>query len=135
MTVYVDTSALYAYLVADDPEHTAAVAAFELLRADDRRLHTTSFVLVETIALLQARVGLAAVRTFHDDLRPLLDVTFVDDDLHEAGITALLAAGRRRLSLVDWVSFTDMRRRGIVEAFAFDDDFAEQGFTLVPPAA
>ncbi len=52
-------------------------------------------------------MGLAAVRTFHDDLRPLLDVTFVDDDLHEAGITALLAAGRRRLSLVDWVSFTE----------------------------
>lgn len=132
MTVYVDTSALYAYLVGDDPEHAAAGSAFEDLRTRDRRLHTTSYVLVETVALLQARIGLAAVRSLHEDLCPLLDVTFVDHDLHEAAATALLASGRRRVSLVDWVSFTVMRRLGMTEAFAFDDDFADHGFTLVP---
>lgn len=58
---------------------------------------------------------------------------YLDDDLHEAAVTALLAAAQRQLSLVDWVSFTVMRRRVIDEAFAFDDDdFTDQGFTLVP---
>jgi len=31
-----------------------------------------------------------------------------------------------------WTSFEIMRRRGIGTAFAFDDDFARQGFELVP---
>lgn len=42
------------------------------------------------------------------------------------------AGQRRRVSLVDWVSVTVMRRLGMTEAFAFDDDFADHGFTLVP---
>lgn len=88
--------------------------------------------MVETVALLQARIGLAAVRSLHEDLCPLLDVTFVDHDLHEAAAIALLASGKRRVSLVDWVSFTVMRRLGMTEAFAFDEDFADHGFTLVP---
>jgi predicted nucleic acid-binding protein len=32
---------------------------------------------------------------------------------------------------VDRTSFTFMRRRGIRRAFAFDDDFAREGFELV----
>jgi predicted nucleic acid-binding protein len=36
----------------------------------------------------------------------------------------------RQVSLVDWTSFVLMRRRGTSEAFAFDDDFTRQGFTL-----
>jgi predicted nucleic acid-binding protein len=39
---------------------------------------------------------------------------------------------RRRTSLVDWVSFEVMRRRGIETAFAFDRDFATAGFAVVP---
>lgn len=47
-------------------------------------------------------------------------------------MSALLAADRRGLSLVDWVGFTVMRRRGVARAFAFDDDFSSQGFVAVP---
>ena len=34
----------------------------------------------------------------------------------------MLAAGVRDVSLVDWTSFELMRRLGVAEAFAFDDD-------------
>jgi predicted nucleic acid-binding protein len=44
----------------------------------------------------------------------------------------MLAAARRKVSLVDWVSFEVMRRTGIDVAFAFDDDFRAQGFRTVP---
>lgn len=134
MTVYVDTSALYAVVVADDPDHERAAAGLRDLCDRDERLLTTSYVLVETSALLQARVGLGAVRTLHERLRPLLDPLWVDAELHDAALTALLAAGRRGLSLVDWVGFTLMRQRAIGSAFALDDDFAEAGFVLIPPA-
>lgn len=43
----------------------------------------------------------------------------------------MLAAGRR-VSLVDWTSFLVMRRRGITTAFAFDADFAAEGFQVTP---
>lgn len=36
---------------------------------------------------------------------------------------------------VDLVSFEVMRRLGIDEAFAFDDDFAAAGFRVLPPMA
>ena len=42
-----------------------------------------------------------------------------------------LAALRRRLSFVDWVSFVLMREAGLEQAFAFDRDFAAEGFRLV----
>ena len=47
-------------------------------------------------------------------------------------MTSLLASGRKDVSLVDWVSFELMRRAGISMAFAFDRDFAAQGFSLIP---
>jgi predicted nucleic acid-binding protein len=44
-------------------------------------------------------------------------------------VSALLAADRRDVSLVDWTSFELMRARGVSAALAYDDDFAAQGFT------
>ncbi len=43
-------------------------------------------------------------------------------------MTALIAAGNRSLSLVDWTSFELMRDEGLNQAFAFDDVFNRQGF-------
>jgi predicted nucleic acid-binding protein len=44
----------------------------------------------------------------------------------------MLAAVRRDVSLVDWVSFEVMRRSGIGTAFAFDRDFRRHGFATIP---
>lgn len=53
--------------------------------------------------------------------------------LHQQALAALLSAGRREVSLVDWVSFLWMREQNIRQAFAFDQLFLEQGFTSPPP--
>lgn len=56
-----------------------------------------------------------------------------DHDHYLAKATiAWRAAKRRRLSLVDCVSFALMRRDDIRAAFAFDRDFEEEGFAVVP---
>ncbi len=81
--------------------------------------------------LVQNRLGMIAVRTLLDELVPSLEVDWVDETLHRAAWTALLAADRRDISLVDWTSFEQMRRRRIVTAFAYDRHFAEQGFELI----
>jgi predicted nucleic acid-binding protein len=130
-TVFVDTSAFYALLVADDAAHSAARRALERLDREQAALVTTSFVVHETVTLLQNRVGTSAVSRFRDDVMPMLDLVWIDEPLLARALAALVAAGSRLVSLTDWTSFEAMRLRGIVEAFAFDPHFARQGFRLV----
>lgn len=134
ITRFVDTSALLALLDADQPRHADVVGAWRLALDGRDTLVTSNYVLVETFALVQRRLGLDALRALAGDLVPLLQPLWVDEELHAAASAALFTAGRRRLSLVDCTSFELMRRRGITEAFSLDVDFAHQGFRLLPPA-
>ena len=129
--VFVDTSALYALLVEADDNHRAARTVVPSFRDSGAGLVTSSFVVLETVTLLQARVGVAAVRIFYRDVLPVLDVVWVGEELLHRAMAALLASSYRGVSLTDWSSFVLMRERGIVHAFAFDEDFARQGFELV----
>ena len=128
--VYVDTSAFLAVLDADDANHARARQVWVQLLTSQTDLVCTSYVLVETHALLQRRLGLDAVRVFHRDILPLLHVEWVDESLHQYAGQAVLTAGHRDLSLVDCAGFALMRLRGVTDAFAFDKHFAAQGFRL-----
>ena len=131
-TVFVDTSAAYALIMADDANHTRAVAAAGSLEAEAARLVTTSYVLLETVSLLLSRGGPEAVRAFHEGLAPLLEVIWLDGEVHERAMSALLASRTKGISLTDFTSFVVMRERRIETAFAFDADFRRQGFRLLP---
>ena len=132
MSTFVDTSGLLAVLDADAAEHERARTAWSQLLESDEALVATSYVLVETFALVQARLGLDATRVLNDDVVPVLAVTWVDEGLHRVAAAAMLTARRRDLSLVDSVSFETMRRLGLERAFAFDRHFRQQGFTVIP---
>ena len=132
MSLFVDTSALLAFLDADQPRHAQVIDAWEGAIADDRTLFTSNYVLVESFALVQRRLGLGALRALADILVPMLRPLWIDEELHAAGVASLFAARRRKLSLVDCTSFELMRRHGLREALALDDDFARQGFRLLP---
>ena len=135
MNVFVDTSALYAVLDADDEKHDAARVMWKELLEGSHRLHTSSYVLVETAALLQCRIGMECVNVFTADVLPVLDVTWVDEGIHRSAHHALLVAARRTLSLVDVVSIEVMMRLGLRDVFCFDAHFAEQGFRMLPGEA
>ena len=132
MRTFVDSSALLAVLDGDDQNHSSAAAAWIELIAAGSELVCTNYILVEAFALVQNRLGMDAVRTFHDDLVPLLQIEWIDAEHHARSVAALLIAGRRQLSLVDCSSFEVMRSSGIDEVFAFDRHFAEQGFNCLP---
>lgn len=131
MRTFVDTSALYALLDEDDRNHRAAAAWLAAADAADVLL-SHSYVVVETAALVQRRLGPAAVRTLFDAFVPALSIVYVDDALHSRAVAAYLAGLRRRVSFVDWVSFQLMRDAGLERAFAFDSDFARERFATVP---
>jgi predicted nucleic acid-binding protein len=129
--VFADTSAFLALLNGSDDNHDRAERAFATLRARKAPIVSTSYVLVETYALVARRLGLDAVRRFRTDFAPLVEVVWVDEALHHAGLDLLLDSGKRRLSLVDAVSFITMRQGRLEDAFAFDPDFEQEGFSLV----
>jgi uncharacterized protein len=128
MTVFADTSAVYAILDEDDASHERAAKQFIDLSNARETLVTSNYVLLETLTLTSRRLGLAAARDFQLRMAPLFHVHWVDEDLHARSVATLFTAGRRRLSLVDCVSFELMRRLGLDTAFAFDEHFEQQGF-------
>jgi uncharacterized protein len=132
VTVFADTAALFALLDSEERDHAAAASAWREFLASDTTLVTTNYILIEAAAVIQRRLGLAALRAFHDEIAPELQVVWVDEDLHRSGIEAVLIAARRDLSMVDCVSFRVMRKREIAVAFTLDSHFREQGFTVIP---
>ena len=132
MTVFIDTSALFAMLDADDQNHEQAKRVWVDLLTQEVRITCTNYVLVETFALVQRRLGMEAIRVFQEDVVPVLHIEWIDEISHRASVTALLVAARRKLSLVDCVSFYTMRRLDVKTAFTFDRHFAEQGFESMP---
>jgi predicted nucleic acid-binding protein len=130
--VFVDTSAFYALLDADDEGHPRVKNAWGKLLQSGSFLTTSNYILVETFALVQNRLGIEAVRVFQEDIVPVLNIVWLDPPLHAAAINALMAAGRKKLSLVDCSSFEIMRRDGIMQAFTLDRHFTEHGFECVP---
>ena len=133
--VFVDTSGMYAVLDADDDRHSHAAAVWtellDQLAEGTVTLMTSSVHLIEMTALVQSRLGMEAAKVLIDDIEPLFEIVWIDGDLHAQATTALLAADRRAVSLVDWCAFVIMRNRAIDQAFAYDDDFAKQGFALI----
>jgi predicted nucleic acid-binding protein len=130
VTVFLDTSALLAVLDADEARHHEAAEIWRRLLERDASIVTTNYVLVETYALTQRRLGSAAVRLLTDEILPVVEVEWIQRDLHERAVSALITADRRDLSLVDAVSFQAMRQRGITRAFAFDRHFEGAGFSV-----
>jgi predicted nucleic acid-binding protein len=129
VTAFVDTSALIAFLDADDPAHPACRQAWRHAVVEVEGLVTTDYVVLEAVAVAQRRWGLDVARTLVDEYLPLVEVVPVSPEDRTAALNALLSASRRRLSLVDCVSFTVMRRMGVHEYLGLDPHFGEQGFT------
>ena len=132
MSTFVDTSAFLIILDGNDPEHLTAVELWNELQDQEETLVTTNYVLVESLALMQRRLGLAAVRHFRDRIMPILQIEWFDVQEHNDALNSLIVANQRQLSFVDCSSFWTMQRLGISKAFVFDKHFRAQGYTCIP---
>lgn len=132
MTVFLDTSAILAVLDGDDLRHPEADAIWQRLLASDERLLSSNYVLVETFALVQRRLGMDAIRAVEREVVPLLDIYWIEAEVHQSAVTQFLhTASRRGPSLVDCSSFEVMRRHRVQKVFAFDGHFSDQGFDVM----
>ncbi len=127
--IFLDTSAIYALADREDSKHGLARNRFEALLAAGEGLLTHNYVLVESLALLQHRLGVSAAVKFGKSVAGF-EVVWVDAALHARAARHLARSSSRRVSFVDEVSFLVMKARGVTAAFAFDQDFEDRGFRL-----
>lgn len=133
MRTFVDTSALYALLDEDDGNNASADRWLSGPGSHPAEILVShNYVVVETAALVHRRLGPAATRVLFQAFIPALSILYVDEDLHQRAAVGFLAALGRSLSFVDWVSFQLMREMNLQQAFAFDRDFGNEGFRVVP---
>ena len=126
--IFVDTSFWVAAQNDRDDRHHEAV---RLLRTNrDRALVTTNHVVGETWTFLQRRAGCRDALAFLDSVQGTSTVVreHVDAELETEALAWLRRHKERAYSFVDATSFAVMRRHGIEEAFAFDEDFSAAGF-------
>jgi predicted nucleic acid-binding protein len=128
--VFVDTSAFYALLDGTDPFHGGSIDCFSRAADEAWRLVTTNYVLHESWALIQARLGWEAVDAWRDRLVPRCEIVWIDANLHALGEARCRQARLRPLSLTDCISIEVMRRRGIAEYIGQDEHFLREGFRL-----
>ncbi len=127
--IFLDTSAIYAMADKADPNHAAARDKFQGALQEGETLLLHNYILVESVALLQGRLGLGPALLFLGDAKAF-DVEWVDFAMHREAQRELERIGRRGVSFVDCTSCVVMRRRGVTKVLAFDPDFLEQGFSI-----
>ncbi|MBN1960549.1 MAG: PIN domain-containing protein [Deltaproteobacteria bacterium] len=121
--IFIDTSAIIALLSQNDTAHKQSVKIFARLQNKQAKLISTSYVLVETYALIQRRFGYQALLSFRTEFAPLIDIIWISANEHEQALDFLAAKKINDLSLVDAVSLTIIKRENIHYAFAFDRHF------------
>ncbi len=132
--IFVDTGAFLARYLTRDQHHGTALRGWRELPALSWRVHTSNFVLDETFTLLGrwASPGFAADRAEAILTSETLVILRPEADDELEALELFRKLGDQRVSFTDCVSFSLMRRYGIVRAFGFDRHFVHAGFQLWP---
>jgi predicted nucleic acid-binding protein len=129
--MFVDASAWLALVNRSDEAH---VAVRSLLRSFAGRLVTSNFVLDETVTLCRYRLGHAVAATVGDTLLDpetvdLVRVTAADE---RAAWDLFIDRSDKSYSYTDCTSFVLLRRLGVEQVAALDEDFRREGFDVRP---
>ena len=129
--VFIDTSAFYALMDRSDSYHKSASKLWAHFLDNEYDLKTSNYVTVETLALLQNRLGFEAAGLWSRDVLGIVETIWIDEVLHNLAFEIWFSLGRRKLSLVDCASFIVMRHHEMEQIFGFDKHFTEHGFDVL----
>jgi predicted nucleic acid-binding protein len=132
--ILVDTSAIFAIISQADEFHSRASSIYTNLLDRGDRLSTTSYILVETSALVHRRWGFEPLKTFMQPVQNVWDILWLDRVIHEEAWNRMVRREGSQLSFVDWptIVVAENSRSAI---FAFDQDFQKEGLTVIPHQA
>lgn len=132
MSIFVDTSVFLAALAKEDNNSAVASETLATLAQNGELLIASNYILVESYALIQRRMGMDAIRDFQKTILPSLSIAWINMEEHQRALTQFLSENRRSLSFVDCSSFEIIQRLQVEKVFAFDSHFRERGFEIIP---
>jgi uncharacterized protein len=127
-TVFLDTVGLLALWDASDQWHPVAEAAFINLNRDKVLLTTTSFVLLECANAAARRPYRLVVNRLRERMEINNMLVFPTHEDWNQAWTDYRQSDAGQPGIVDYVSFTVMRRLGIQQSFTNDRHFKDAGF-------
>ena len=132
MKLLADTGALLALLMTRDQHHARAVGF--LAAHPGARFVLSNLILAEVVTRLRVRAGAASAAEAGRNLLASrrYSVVFVDAPLVDRALARMEQYADKRLSLTDCASFELIDRLGLDGAFAFDRDFRDCGYRMVP---
>lgn len=123
----VDSAAWIAIYMPDDLFHRDALMIYEGLKAQNRKMVTTSAVLGETVTVLSHRAGQELARSFLSFIqRSEIPVIFIDEDMHQQALALFRQQEKKGTSFVDCANAVVARRLGIATVFSFDDFYVKK---------
>ena len=125
--VFVDTSAIYAYINAKDPDHDR-IKGF--LNSFEGQLLTSNFVFDEIITLVLARMGhrravLAGHVLLNSEIFIMIRIGLNDE---RSAWELFVNRQDKTYSFTDCTSFVIMRKMDITNFLALDPHFQQEGF-------
>jgi predicted nucleic acid-binding protein len=126
--VFADTIGLLAQWDESDQWHDAAISALNELLSSRSQLVTTTYVLLECGNAAARRPYRDAVIDLRHRLEQYRQLIAPTDDDWQLAWQAYERREAAQAGIVDHVSFQDMRRLNIQEAFTNDRHFAAAGF-------
>ena len=130
--IFLDSAGIYAVIDEEDRFHQEALDTYDSLVGVGRELLITSYTFIETIALLERRLGFDAVADLMRRVQShRIAVVWIDDAAHWEVWRQYAGNRATRLNFVDWTTVVLAQGMG-APIFTFDGGFAEAGFAVLP---
>lgn len=128
--ILVDTSALYAFINAKDPDHGRID---RLLSNFKGRISITNYIFDEIVTLVNARVGHEKAVYVGNILQrsPQIEKIWITPGDEKQAWELFASRKDKSYSFTDCTSFVLMKRLKLTKALALDDYFRQEGFEEV----
>jgi uncharacterized protein len=133
--IFVDTSAWLALADAHDRHHDEArEVQRRIIRGEYGHQITSNYVLVESVSIIRRRLGLRPAMALAGAMASGKEVGlfWVEPVHHREAMELMASHADKQWSVTDCTSFVLMRSMGVRDAFTFDRDFAQAGFSAHP---
>jgi predicted nucleic acid-binding protein len=130
--IFIDTSAWFARLVTDDPNHQAALA---WSASNRERLITTDYIIDETLTLLRARGQHRSAIVFGESMfdAPIATIHYMTPDEIREAWRVFRDYSDKAWRFTDATSKVVIDRLGIRQASSFDEHFRQFGTVEIVP--
>ena len=128
--IFIDTSALYAYINSKDPDHEEVKNFLHQFRG---QLVISNFIFDETVTLVLSRMGHdKAVLTGKTMLNPkVFDIVRVQINDERKAWELFINRPDKTYSFTDCTSFIIMKRLNIDRSLSIDPHFQQEGFQSI----